>query len=538
MEDEPVFQNAMLHEPAELLRIPSNHRTMQLTGVAFELKENGDQDGYVVLTKKPLSNDTDDGGGGVGGGVGERGEGRLKKTTAKSGKENEASFHQQLATLEKLIKNHDKVGLKVLCRAGHWSIDHPIRRRLWCQLTQFYRRSRSEHLLDPEYRDYSNIDLDLAARLPRKLPGFVDTGFCRHFQLNQLGQMQLDRILWQVASDHPEMTYCPLLYPITALFLHYLNADQTYAAISNLVEAQFKPKSGRAQCLLPQTRTQIIKDAYVLIKLTSNFGIFKQRQFYEVQRSRLTKYYELDSCFLDWLKWIFIGLPFQHLVRILDCYLVEGTKLLFRVGIAILILYKRHLSRKRMPESKESLHFGYRLLRRFSTAQPDPGLDLHLSKVLSFCEQLSESPAELMELAFGISRFSSSRIDTEYHNAEQSMKSNRTLANLSSSVNVADLRLATGRRSELVDPSSVKISNRIAPKSLPNSSILNWQLLDILWEWLPDRLMVCEPQVLFSMTRDGNSLNTFYTKAGTSEPTLLVVKTYDNEVLWAVQRTF
>lgn len=506
---ESVYQTEMLVDPTQLNT--TSHPNF------VEDKNNGVQDGFVVFahesevqnkeTNKP--NDQKPG---------------VKPTTIPT------NLSTQLAVLEKLLKSNDKVALKHFCRDAHWPINHPIRKTLWSSLTHFYKRSRSEHLLDPEYRDYHNVDMDLVARLPRKLPGFVDTSFCRHFQLNQFGQLQLDRILWQIAADHPEMTYCPLLYPITALFLHYMDADRTYSAITNLIEAQIKSNSNRTQCLLPQTKTQIIKDAYVLIKLTSSFGIFKQRQFYEVQRSRLTKYYELDSCFLDWLKWIFIGLPFPHLVRILDSYLVEGTKLLFRVGIAILILYKRYLSRKQVPESKESLHFGYRLLRRFSTVQQDPGLDLHLNKVLAFCQQMTESPSELMDLAFGISRFSSSRIDSEYQNAEQSMKSNRSLATLSSSINVTDMHLAPSRLKELVDPTSVKISNRISPKSLPNSTILNWQLLDILWEWLPDRLMVSEPYVLFSMANDGNSLNTFYTKAANSEPTILVVKTYNNEV--------
>lgn len=510
MDDEPVFQIDMLVDPT-LLGSQANDATY-----SFDLKGESDSDGFVNVSKNSATHSSSN----------------VTKSRSKSApKDSQLSIHQQLANLEKCIKNRDKLTLKQLCRDGHFSMDHPIRKTLWCQLTRLYKRSRSEHVLDPEYRDYHNIDLELAARLPRKLPGFVDTSFCRHFQLNRVGQLQLDRILWQIASDHPEMTYCPLLYPITALFLHYMDADRTYAAISNLIEAQIKSKSDRLACLLPQTRTQIIKDAFVLIKLTTNFGIFKQRQFYEVQRSRLTKYYEIDSCFLDWLKWIFIGLPFPHLVRIIDSYLVEGTKLLFRVGIAILILYKRYLTRKQMPNSKESVHFGYRLLRRFSTAQPDPGLDLHLSKVLAFCQQMTESPDELMDLAFGISRFSSSRIDHEYQNAENSMKMNRTLANLMSNANFNEMRLAPRLLQELADPTSVKISNRISPKALPNSTILNWQLLDILWEWLPDRLMVSEPYVLFSMAIDGNSLNTFYSKAASIEPTLLIVKTYNNEVI-------
>ena len=438
-------------------------------------------------------------------------------------------IQHQLATLDKLVKNHDKDSLKQFCRQGCWETDHPIRSKLWLQLTNFHRKSRSEHMLDAEYRDYSTIDTELAEKLPRKLPGFVDANFCRHFQLNKLGQIQLDRILWQVAADHPEMTYCPLLYPITALFLHYFTSEETYSAVSNLVDAEVKTKSGRNQCLLPQTRSQIIKDAYVLLKLTNNFGLLKRKQFYEIQRSRLTKYYELDTCFLDWLKWIFIGLPFNHIVRIIDCYLIEGSKLLFRIGIAILILFKRHLD-KRAFSLNENVFFAQRFLRRFSNTQPDPGFELEINKVMTFCEQIKESPTELMELAFSLARFSSYKIDNEYANAEASLKQNRTLANLNSTLNLGQLN-SSKRMKELVKPETIRISNRISPKSLPNSKILNWQLLEILWEWLPDRLMVSEPMVLFNMTEHGNSLSTFYSKGDQFEPTLLLVKTLKNEVI-------
>lgn len=109
------------------------------------------------------------------------------------------------------------------------------------------------------------------------------------------------------------------------------------------------------------------------------------------------------------------------------------------------------------------------------------------------------------------------------------LKQNRSLANLSSTLNLNQLHSAKRSR-EIVKPETIKISNRISPKSLPSSTILNWQLLEILWEWLPDRLMVSEPVVLFSMAEHGNSLNTFYTRADQWEPTLLVIKTLKNEV--------
>ncbi|KAK4336619.1 hypothetical protein RND71_043958 [Anisodus tanguticus] len=168
-----------------------------------------------------------------------------------------------------------------------------------------------------------------------------------------------------------------------------------------------------------------------------------------------------------------------------------------------------HLEKK---STSYSDNVAQKFLRRFSNTQPDPGFELEINKVITFCESIKETPTELMELALSLSRFSSYKIDTEYANAEASLRQNNSLANLNSTLNLTQLHFMR-RSKELVKPETIRISNRISPKSLPSSTILNWQLLEILWEWLPDRLMVSEPVVLFSMAEDGNSLSTFYTKA-------------------------
>lgn len=45
----------------------------------------------------------------------------------------------------------------------------------------------------------------------------------------------------------------------------------------------------------------------------------------------------------DWLSWIFSGLPLSHVVRIIDCYLVEGHKFVTRAGIAIIYIWAKSL---------------------------------------------------------------------------------------------------------------------------------------------------------------------------------------------------
>ena len=47
--------------------------------------------------------------------------------------------------------------------------------------------------------------------------------------------------------------------------------------------------------------------------------------------------------FNDWLWWIFDHLPFTHVVRILDCYLVEGYKIFYRIAFALLRTFVKYI---------------------------------------------------------------------------------------------------------------------------------------------------------------------------------------------------
>lgn len=47
----------------------------------------------------------------------------------------------------------------------------------------------------------------------------------------------------------------------------------------------------------------------------------------------------MAEVFSDWASWIFRHLPFDYLVRIVDCFLVEGHKILLRVAVALVYVW-------------------------------------------------------------------------------------------------------------------------------------------------------------------------------------------------------
>lgn len=263
--------------------------------------------------------------------------------------------------------------------------------------------------------------------------------------------------------------------------------------------------------LLPQSRTQIEHQAYVLLRLTNKFGFFPRRGFFAEQREKLIKDNEIDACFLDWLKWIFIGLPFEHVIRIMDCFLVEGTKFLYRIGLALLILYKN----SRPVSSRLSVS------------------PLTLELMLSFCETIKLTPDELITAATRLRRLSRAKIDKTY---KEATNRNDKLKIRSSAPNSPylnnDLTPTSPRKQEMISLDSVKISEitRLAPKHL-KSSVADWYLLDILWDWIPERTLIKDPVIIFCSDVHGNSLSTFYAKNENVDQTILLIKTINNEVI-------
>ncbi|ERL84506.1 hypothetical protein D910_01936, partial [Dendroctonus ponderosae] len=222
-----------------------------------------------------------------------------------------------------------------------------------------------------------------------------------------------------------------------------------------------------------------------------------------------------ERVYMDWIWWIFQGLPFQHLVRIMDCYFHEGVKVLYRTAMAILLLFHKHSS----ANSSE-----------WSAEIQKNGVDLALNK---FCREMPVTPQKVLKvrtyiivffkylyrMAFGIRGLSSSYISRVFIKTEMLLKSRQVMH--------GSKQLVRSRSSENLPNSQSQNNIQMVSHTLTIRELLT------LWSWLPVRITMYQPILLYTTEEHGCSLTTFYVRVEQHEPTLLMIKTCNNEVFGA-----
>jgi hypothetical protein len=176
-----------------------------------------------------------------------------------------------------------------------------------------------------------------------RLPSCVDANHLPHYHLNRRGQHAVTRILSVFAYYHPDITWAPLLGPITALFLHYMTEIDAYESLLILTSNDYK--------IITQTEIQYQS-------LTLAFRILLRRHCritYEI----LFKQSQQISIFDEWLWIIFEHLPFKYLVPIIDCLLIEDMKILIRISMTLFHFFVKYGLNQQIstikPRRRESL---------------------------------------------------------------------------------------------------------------------------------------------------------------------------------------
>nr|XP_005989350.1 PREDICTED: TBC1 domain family member 24-like isoform X2 [Latimeria chalumnae] len=370
----------------------------------------------------------------------------------------------------------DFKGLKMMAREGYWANSYELRTQAYNQII----KNIQCRIVTPDagvYRDIVGRMFGKQSISAHPLPEFVEDSLMPVYYLSTEGTIAVKKILVCIADQFPDITYCPDLPAIVALLLHYSEDDaECFESICKLINCNDTKKSYIDQTFL----------SYKASCMT--FGDLANKYCPAAHRLIATTSQDVFDIYSEWLIWIFGDLPFLYAICILDVFLLEGYKVLYRIGLALLKQYRASVA------SKES---------KILNIQQD---------IRNFMRNISEhiTVAQLLEKAFRIRLLSRKQIHLlQLANKTALTQKGITRIQRRQSVHIAVDMMNFG------------------------SSILTAQEMRVLWSWIPERFALFQPLLLFSTKDHGYSLNRFYLQSEGHEPTVLLLKTIDGEVCGA-----
>ncbi|XGW05259.1 hypothetical protein V3C99_015996 [Haemonchus contortus] len=372
------------------------------------------------------------------------------------------------------LNRTDKV--KKIVRKTDWPIRHEVRRDLWRVLCHSKDFDSSKAL----YR----TELEEAVRNGTKShqPQFLSEEgvVVNNFDLNEQGAVRLLRLLTVIEHLRPEISSAPMLYPLCALMLHYLEDEDVFACVQHLLVSKGYLMTSPVQwAASSHTILALVKKhkphAYAMLK----------RQTGTVDDSILVKVLR------DWLSWIFNGLPLNYVVRIIDCYLVEGHKFVIRAAIAIVYIWAKAL--KNRPH--DDMH----------GKSQEERIEAVKEELANSAVQMQISTDTFIQTAIRIRNLQSSTISRLQAQFENEVREE-----------------VTRRQSQ----------KRALPRRARHfftqpftSAIVDQEAAAEIMSALPPRLQLATPQLLFRLSVDGASFTHLWSKIEEAEQTLLLIKT-------------
>ncbi|XP_073826586.1 GTPase-activating protein skywalker isoform X7 [Musca autumnalis] len=410
--------------------------------------------------------------------------------------------------IKQLLEQGKKREVKSILRENSWPINSPIRSQLWPALC-------AQHNTKPQmvegfywemvHQVFGTTEL---SEKPIMLPAFVDATHCLPYHLTRTGRAVADRIVNVLGYDCPDITYSPVLYPIVSILLHFMSEEEAYHCLAALVGSKDKVFINQTKLLHEVTWKTVMQIAK---KHTKNAVSYFQR---------ICPGVKLERVFMDWCWWILAGLPFQHLVRIMDCFFHEGIKVLYRIALVIINLFHKECQSN-------------------NEWSPDNIKNDIGNALIKFCKKIPVSPAKLLHAAFSIRGLSSTYISRIFLKTEMLLKSRSVL-------NTGNKTLVKSRSSDNLPTSQSQVNIQMMSHTLTirenfdTMAVKN--LIDFiqerfnlftLWSWLPVRITMYQPVLLYTTEEHGCSLTTFYVRVEQHEPTLMMIKTCNNEVFGA-----
>ncbi|KAK7090595.1 GTPase-activating protein skywalker-like [Littorina saxatilis] len=412
------------------------------------------------------------------------------------------SGNTQEQELRSLVQGHgdtlSRKQLKKVLRSGLWGPASTVRKVAWRLVCDHLHKLEKAYVyLQMEKELFGDCeDEDIPIPTWPQQPPHEETLLTEYY-LTAKGKNTAHKILAVIGQLSPHITYCPGLLPLTDLFLHYMDEAECFSCVFTLLQSN-------SPVYLMQSRIAFEASKRVLRDLTKKYA---KSAYVSLVRSCTN----VDVVFDNWMGWIYSDLPFHYVVAVTDSYLMEGMKVLYRVVLAILILYTK-MSGPR---------------------QRGTGSNVARS-IADFCQNMPVPPARLLKVAFKIRDFSRRKIMKLQHSHEMQISSGGggsgrpDVPRVASSTSMGELSMAVSNAVSMAQANAKMMGFHDT-----GSNVLTVDQIATIWSWLPARHAIYQPQMLFNSADLGTSLTTLYARVEFEPCTIFIIKTITGEVFGA-----
>eukprot|EP00005_Dracoamoeba_jomungandri_P007995 CAMPEP_0174267858 /NCGR_PEP_ID=MMETSP0439-20130205/35139_1 /TAXON_ID=0 /ORGANISM="Stereomyxa ramosa, Strain Chinc5" /LENGTH=799 /DNA_ID=CAMNT_0015355611 /DNA_START=260 /DNA_END=2655 /DNA_ORIENTATION=- len=314
------------------------------------------------------------------------------------------------------------------------------------------------------YKEYYSLVTKrvFGSRLPNQfyqIPQFGGQLLPADHCLSPEGVACAGRVLWALVMENPDTDFVPVIPDLVCILLTFLNEEETYVLTQTMLD---RSKSTGFFFFVNNKQLKVA---------ALTFKKFVEKYLPRLHAHMLFLDVPFDYFVQHWFCRLFVGaLPYNSVLRIFDCYLLEGRKFLYRIGLAILRIFSaRLLDTAKVDQFKAVLQQG--------------------SAQLYDCHLLIKSAYRVRS----VSHKRTQRFDTE----------NRELV------------------TEVCEPEYVPY---YLPKMSSTSAVMNDVHLQALWSLIPGRWAIMNPKIIFSTDKNGFSLSTLLLCCEKYAPVFLLIQ--------------
>lgn len=129
----------------------------------------------------------------------------------------------------------------------------------------------------------------------------------------------MKKILICLGKCFPDMNFCPILPELVSLLLHFSEDEaECFHSVSRLI------------CYDDPNKRYIDQTFLTYRASCMTFGDLANRCCRGIRKLIASSHQNLFEFYSDWIMWIFADLPFTYAIRVLDVYILEGYKVLYR----------------------------------------------------------------------------------------------------------------------------------------------------------------------------------------------------------------